>query len=278
MSIISAVLLPNVFTIVTDTLEALPNVNNAPPSEDCLTGMKSKIFHHPHIKCSTVVLGLSRIANMHATFVSENFITDSTDLYELTINKFIPGLDLDSFKTAPDNPTVFSMYIFGCCEAEGALVAYHIGVIKGRSVIHKKFDCNPQTNKSGLVDVMFPPLSKADNKKIIDSLGKDPAKINFSEYAITCAKKAHANYVSHENDNQNIIPVGGELHQTIIGIVNGNYMTSTITAYKFPDYNENVERIKAYLNNQSEALDRYKAIEEWGAGIDEFLEKQKKSH
>jgi hypothetical protein len=41
--------------------------------------------------------------------------------------------------------------------------------------------------------------------------------------------------------------VGGELHLTIIGILDGKYTTNTTTAHRFPDYDETVIRIKRYL-------------------------------
>jgi hypothetical protein len=267
MSIISAVLTKHAFTIVTDTLEALPNTRNVPPSRDELTGLKSKIFHYPHLKCSTVLLGLSKVAAMHTEFISQNFIQDASDLYEQTLNKFIPSLDMDLFRPEPLNPTICSIYIFGYSNSEGGLVACHLGVIKGEGVTHnKKYDFDPESNKSGLVDIMSPPLSSEDYTEVMDSFDCDYSKVIFSEYALLCAKKAHANYLNHENENRCKIPVGGELHLTFIGILDGKYTTNTITAHRFPDYDETVIRIKRYLareeaisnvRHQLECLDEF---------------------
>ncbi|WP_276359901.1 hypothetical protein [Daejeonella sp. H1SJ63] len=240
MSIIASLLTEEVFYIATDSICCTADESNRISLESPLVNLSSKISYHPHLKTCVVGLGSVELYNRYNRFISDIFCLDITDLYDQT-KAFVSTLDLSNEAIGvPGDNVMGLMAILGYSTVNSKMVAYTVTIMKTGD--HKFQKHETQSEDGGLTTLISPRLKNInDSEEIILSALNSGG--NIKDALVQVAKQMH---VESRDPELHKFHVGGEIHFTTIGYIDGEFFFNSSTPYTFPDYDKNVALIVEY--------------------------------
>lgn len=274
MSVLTAVFLNNLIVFATDTIysDRKETINkNGKELKETIAGLCSKSIYYPHLQTSVSVLGATILSQEYYKFIEEDFdnrgICSFDELVSLTEKNFVKFIDKPKVKDfekvdEPNTDFLGVIFLFGLSKIDEnekkvqlpRMQAFKLMVYKTHIV---KDLLNPVSDE--IMYYMHPPLPSDIADRVFNENENQP----IDKLIINLIKEAK---IIYDNSSREQTLVGGELNFTIMScsqdVNDGRLSISQYTGYRFDDFDEIVDEMKAYNEKKKKQSKLYDLYEE----------------